>query len=282
MQPFEYLPWTFLIFGSDLDIKFVGCFFYTPSPLTRDISPRQSQKWRMTDQKDVKEPGCFGITFERKYYHRGGAFVKRSLRPREYRTGFRGLHIPRLNKERLMNEAASLRYIRSNTDMPVPEVYCEFEDDEAYYLITEYIDGVGISDLSEDDKAIVEKELEEHVSKLKRLRSNRLGGPSGMVIPPYRVMVRTETDSWSLHPSEREDYVFCHNDLSQQNVVVDPDTLKINAIIDWEYAGFYPSHFEWPFYKRLGPSAAINGEHDDSYDLLAFLESRTVRKLSNM
>ncbi|KAI8626421.1 hypothetical protein F5Y19DRAFT_446496 [Xylariaceae sp. FL1651] len=39
-----------------------------------------------------QEDGCNTTTFERKYYHREGSFVKRCLRPKEFRTGFRGLH----------------------------------------------------------------------------------------------------------------------------------------------------------------------------------------------
>ena len=65
----------------------------------------------------------------------------------------------------------------------------------------------------------------------------------------------------------QSDLVFSHNDLSAANVIVDPDTLKINAIIDWEYAGFYPLGFDRPFYKRrgstAGPSVALDGEVDD-------------------
>ena len=59
-----------------------------------------------------------------------------------------------------------------------------------------------------------------------------------------------------------------------QNVIVDPVSLKICAIIDWEYAGFYPDFFERKFYERLGPSVAMEGEADDSEKLLAFLNDR--------
>src|SRR3954465_3244944 len=69
----------------------------------------------MSTEQEAREDGCFAVTYERKYYHRGGAFIKKSLRPKEFRTGYRGLHVPRLNKESLMNEAESLRYIRRNT-----------------------------------------------------------------------------------------------------------------------------------------------------------------------
>jgi aminoglycoside phosphotransferase len=227
-----------------------------------------------TQPEERREEGCFAVTFERKYYHRNGSFIKRSLRPREFRTGYRGLHVPRLGKERIKNEADSLRYIRQHTDIPVPTVYSDFEDDDAYYLVVEYVEGVGMNDLSDDQKAVVREELEGHLAKLKTLRSNRMGGPSGIVIPPYRVMRQTERDEWDLQAAEVDEYVFCHNDLSQHNVVVDPETLKITGIVDWEYAGFYPARFEMPFYTRLGPSVALGEEVDDSAELLAFLESK--------
>ena len=51
----------------------------------------------------------------------------------------------------------------------------------------------------------------------------------------------------------------------------DPETLKINALIDWEYVGFFPQYLEAPIYKRLGPSATIDGEPDDVPRLLHFL-----------
>ncbi|XWW93050.1 hypothetical protein V2A60_000978 [Cordyceps javanica] len=132
-----------------------------------------------------------------------------------------------------------------------------------------------MADLSEEQKPIVFEELERHRAKLRTLRSSRLGGPSGIVIPPYRVLKLAETTRWNLQPSATDDYVFCHNDLSQPNVIVDPKSLKIKAIIDWEYAGFFPPCFDYPFYHRLGPSTAINGETDDSFALLQFLRSQT-------
>lgn len=224
--------------------------------------------------KEADEEGHIATTFERKYYHREGVFIKRSLRPSEFRTGYRGLHVPRLGKERLRNEGESLQFVRQHTDVPVPIVHNHFEEDGAYYLITEYIEGVSMSELPEEKKAVVFEELESQLSKLKALKSCHIGGPSRIVIPPYRLLQCTETDHWNLRPSNWDEYVFCHNDLSQQNVIVDPNTLRIRAIIDWEYAGFFPPQFEYPFYMRLGPSSAINGEVDDSQELLRFLRSQ--------
>lgn len=217
--------------------------------------------------------GCIALTFERGYYHCDRLFIKRSLRPSEFRTSQRGLHVPRLGKERLQNEAETLRFIRRTTKIPVPTVYGAFEMDESFFLITEYIRGTSMSRLSEKQKDIVRGELCQHLATMRELRSNTIGGPSGLVIPPYRVMKCTDNDVWPARSSENTEYVFCHNDLSQPNIIVDPETLNIRAIIDWEYAGFFPRYFEAPFYERLGPSVPIDGENDDVNDLLKFLSN---------
>lgn len=83
-----------------------------------------------------------------------------------------------------MNEAESLQFVRKHTDVPVPSGRCHFEDDGAYYLITDYVEGVGMSDLEQEQKTTVRQELDVHVAKLRSLTSSRLGGPSGIVIPP--------------------------------------------------------------------------------------------------
>lgn len=67
---------------------------------------------------------------------------------------------------------------------------------------------------------------------------------------------------------ETKDLVFCHNDLSTHNVIVDPATLKVKAVLDWEYAGFFPKEFEGMFFCRPGPSVALKGEIKDEKQLL--------------
>jgi aminoglycoside phosphotransferase (APT) family kinase protein len=156
----------------------------------------------------------------------------------------------------------------------VPTVYADFEDDGAYYLVTEYVHGVLMSELSEDQKDLVLQELNQHLLTLHNLKSNTIGGPSGRVVVPRRVMESTEQDIWNLQPSRTEDYVFCHNDLSEYNIIVDPKTLKIAAIIDWEYAGFYPEFFEAPVYTRKGPNARVTNDAEDVSRMLEFLRSR--------
>ena len=95
---------------------------------------------------DRREENCFAITHERKYYHVGKTFVKRSLRPREWKMSYTGkTDIPRQGRERALNEAASLTFVRENSAIPVPTLHCCFEDDDAVYLVMEYIDGVEFS-----------------------------------------------------------------------------------------------------------------------------------------
>jgi aminoglycoside phosphotransferase (APT) family kinase protein len=95
------------------------------------------------------------------------------------------------------------------------------------------------------------------------------------VIPPHRVLVNRGPMTWRMKPRAEEDLVLCHNDLSPDNIIVGPITLKIKAIIDREYAGFFPPQFEGMFYKRLDPSVALEGEADDAKELLQLrLENR--------
>jgi len=80
-----------------------------------------------------------------------------------------------------------------------------------------------------------------------------------------------------MKPRESKDLVFCHNDLSTHNVIVDPETLCVKAIIDWEYAGFFPEEFEGMFFYRPGPSVALEGEVNDEKKLLGTMYENEAR-----
>jgi DNA-directed RNA polymerase subunit N (RpoN/RPB10) len=134
-------------------------------------------------------------------------------------------------------------------------------------------------ELSEEQKLVVTKELLEHVATLRALRSDTPGVPGETLLcPPMRIT----SDRWNINScwrpnnkrgsdKEEEEYVFCHNDLGRHNVLVDPQTLKITAIIDWEYGGFWPEWFEGRFWERPGPSAALDGEEVDAECCRAWL-----------
>ena len=48
--------------------------------------------------------------------------------------------------------------------------------------------------------------------------------------------------------------------------------------MDWEYAGFYFPEFEKRFFTRLGPSVALEGEEDDTDELMAVLAGEAVMR----
>ena len=204
-------------------------------------------------------------TYEKEYrINDNGRVLKRSLREDEYLLlGNGDWLIPLLVKERLCNEAACLEYIRKNTSIPVPKVLDLHEENGSYYLWTEYIHGVTMSELSEEDKVKVypqgkqalvetsEQNFNIHQSKaLSRFlqtHSSRLsGGPTGLLSPPTAVYFY-HMAQWEQKYASNEEFVLCHGDMSQLNILVDRETLKIVGVIDWEYAGFFPREHEIPF-----------------------------------
>ncbi|KAL4942001.1 phosphotransferase enzyme family-domain-containing protein [Aspergillus oleicola] len=58
----------------------------------------------------------------------------------------------------------------------------------------------------------------------------------------------------STDPDEDEQMFLYHHDLSEWNIIVDPETLEVRGIIDWESVGIYPAWqaTQFPFFLR-GP-----------------------------
>lgn len=222
------------------------------------------------DINDNREPGCWAVLADRKYYQVGKSCIKRTLRPHEWFTVGDGITVvpPTTFPQRWRTDAAIVQYLGDKTAIPLAPVQCLFEDDGAFYHCTEYVPGVNMAELSDDDKRVVEVELLNHLATLRSLRSDTPGVPGEQLLcPPLRVHRQSWKQNSCWRPRKqiinKEAYVFCHNDLSQHNILVDPQTLKINAIIDWEFGGFWPEWFERPFWERLGPSAALDAEEDD-------------------
>jgi len=220
------------------------------------------------DLNDSREPGCWAVLADRKYYHVGNLCIKRTLRRHEWQSAINGALAvpPTAIPQRWKTDAAILQYLSKTTNIPLPRFQCIFEDDGAFYHCTEYVPGVSMKKLSEDEKRVVMEELQQHVETLRSLRSDTPGVPGeSLMCPPQRITSNQwKADScWQPREDKKGSYVFCHNDLGQHNVIVDPETLKITAIIDWEFGGFWPEWFERPFWERPGPSTALDGEKDD-------------------
>ncbi|KAL1710327.1 kinase-like domain-containing protein [Schizophyllum commune] len=247
-----------------------------PAPVQPPATPPELNPLR------VRDPGCTYITCDRKYYELVGQdgvkrFIKRSLTEAEWAIRARdGWRIPPAYDvaAHIRNEAAAIAFVRAHTNIPVPNVICSFDDGGRSYLIEDMVPGVSMSKLPDDAKATVMKEVETHVRTLQSVKGTTMGGFCGVACLPYRVsrvFPRGETPQVTFRPDVPYDLVLCHNDMAQHNIIVDPETLKINAIIDWEFAGFYPKEFEAAFYKRPGASVALK-EYDEISDIPALLE----------
>ncbi|OBT61894.1 hypothetical protein VE03_08725 [Pseudogymnoascus sp. 23342-1-I1] len=197
-------------------------------------------------------------TYEREYRIYKDCVLKRSLKPSEYKVDSRGrVYVPIANEERLKNEAACLQFIKRKTKIPVPDVLAADNQDDSFCLWTRRVHGVPMKDLSFENREIVIIELEAHLRTLQNLRSDRIGGPTRILCLPNIVTVHfPNVKVWPAISSNTKDFVFCHCHLSQSNIIVHPDTLKITGIIGWEFAGFFPSFFESPFYLSAKPSGA--------------------------
>lgn len=128
-----------------------------------------------------REEHCIAVTHERKYYRVGQTWIKRSLRPTEWQKHDGYMHIPLFNLESVLNEGACLRFLAENTSIPLPRLHACFEDDGAAYLITEYVEGVGMNELDDAKRDVVRRELLVHMETMSKLKSNVWGGPGGMV-----------------------------------------------------------------------------------------------------
>lgn len=226
----------------------------------------------------AEDEGCLGVSPERKYYEFDSVFIRRTLEPHEFMYNYNNeLAVPPMIEARMMNDAAAIEFVSENTSIPSPKVLAAFHDNGRYYIIQELLPGIQLRQLqSEADRLVVMKELEGYVEILHNLKSKRMGGVSGLICPPYRVAFEDRVKDRMFRESEVEEFVFCHNDLSQQNVLVDPETLRITGIVDWEYSGFYPKEFEGKFYKRPGSSTALEGEENDVSKLLEILEKWAI------
>jgi hypothetical protein len=77
-------------------------------------------------------------------------------------------------------------------------------------------------------------------------------GIDGFFMPPSWLAPDVELpwqgkQNWKILPLEKPEYVFQHGDIAAQNIIMDPQTLQVKALIDWEFAGYFPPGMErWP------------------------------------
>ncbi|KAK2796445.1 hypothetical protein FQN50_009556 [Emmonsiellopsis sp. PD_5] len=201
----------------------------------------------------MTDSGCWR-TADRVYTYSPTSFTKRELRPDERKVNrFGKTIILPWTTERLQNEYDALRFIAANTTIPVPKVVKFGKVWGAYQLEMELVQGKTLDRIQENrEEALRNTEYFITTSVLPQLRglkSSAIGSLGGVVIPPARITSRDKRTYWPAKLSPEPQYNFCHNDLAQHNIIINLETLQVEAIIDWELSGFYPPDFEEPLWR---------------------------------
>ncbi|KAL9640697.1 MAG: hypothetical protein Q9204_000608 [Flavoplaca sp. TL-2023a] len=195
-------------------------------------------------------------------------FIKRQLHRHEMITRYDGEPgLGYYNLDRLQNERDAMTFVAHNTSIPVPRVLeWSVDDDGTASLTMETVEGRTLEellegdDLTEEEKALLMRNVESFMDdivspQLATLGSATMGQLAGVLFFPPRCD-RTHMPS---HPNgalaepakqaSAERYTFCHNDLARGNIVIHSDSFEVKYILDWEYAGFFPPGFEFPYWR---------------------------------
>lgn len=176
-----------------------------------------------------------------------------------------------------LSEASTMCFISRNTSIPVPKVLCAFTHHGSTYIVMERIKGdiLGAGWVKRSDKSKSKLEqLKKMIQEMRELRppegmgiANVDGGSlfdcrvpgTSLCLGPFRCIKefhRHLREGMEFNPNidlgvqeliEQHDrswpLVFTHGDLSSLNILACGD--NIVGIIDWETAGWYPSHWEY-------------------------------------
>ena len=198
----------------------------------------------------------YWVTADRIFSYDISTFTKRELRASERRFNWKGERIETLwSAERLQNEFHTLEFIAANTTIPVPRVLKFGRVWGAYQLVTERVNGRPLDRVQGKNRAEALLNAERFIiytvlPQLRSLKSRTTGALIGITIPPVRVTTRDRRRTWPTHSANTPRFNFCHNDLAQHNILINEDTLQVEAIIDWEHSGYYPLEFEATLWER--------------------------------
>ena len=189
--------------------------------------------------------------------------------------------VAKLGKDVCQHEADNMNFIRKHTSIPVPEVFDEYDtSDGRHCIIMSYIPGTPLQEawfnLPAESKISIVEQLIGYIHELRQLKgesvSSASGSPTFMPIfgsPLDKVLhsssefhhllfsrvVRSVPNFYAALIRSRFDdnsrLVFTHADLVGRNILVQDG--RITGILDWEWAGFYPEH--WEFVKLMTNTA---------------------------
>lgn len=178
-----------------------------------------------------------------------------------------------------MTEAETMRFVRANTTIPVPEVRNAYVDDSNGHavIVMDFVEGENLDTawdkLGGDARESIIDQLRGYMEQLRQIKGNFIGsidgtwcndqyfcddlgsfGPfqneddftQGMVRAmkknrPYSYVDWT-CDVW-VEVMTGHEIVLTHGDFDPRNILVHDG--KVVAILDWEFAGYYPEYWEY-------------------------------------
>ncbi|KAI0835159.1 kinase-like protein [Hypoxylon sp. FL0890] len=181
-------------------------------------------------------------------------------------------------KERLVfppsYEGVNLRFLKENTNLPIPNLLHEWTEGSRYFNITSRIEGETLEQawlsLSGQDKDRIARQVASHLEEMRGLTSNRIeafGGeplyetglfPNGYIGQPplssdEELWYELEKPLSLLDEKTRQmlrenmpqckPYTFTHGNLSSHNVMV--KDRNFSGFIDFERSGFFPVWYEY-------------------------------------
>lgn len=208
-----------------------------------------------------------------------------------------GRKVVRISEDRVVksgpnlraHEAPTLRYVAANTTIPVPRVHdVHWEDGRVTAIEMDYMPGKTLQEvwdtLDHNQKVSIADELHQYVSQLRGLKGDYIGGiDRGKAIIGRRIPVEggpfesermfnefilSDIVSSAPRPmwhyakyalEDNHEIVFTHADLAPRNILVGENG-QVTAILDWEYAGWYPEH--WEYIKALRELRPVPGWWD--------------------
>ncbi|KAM5493596.1 hypothetical protein MaudMau93_000980 [Microsporum audouinii] len=190
----------------------------------------------------------------------------------------KGMHPIRLDENRVLKtklldtgEAQAMEFIAKATTIPVPKVfeakvfearYIGKKRGERFCIVMEYIPGKPLNviwnDLSDNQKINICLQIDGYLAQLRTLTGDRIMaadggaldvglyekrflGPFDSVKEFHHALGKGESNSLG----NGHGIHFAHADLAPRNILVDENTGRINAVIDWERAGWYPEYWDF-------------------------------------
>lgn len=189
----------------------------------------------------------------------------------------------KLSEPPRLTEAEALRFVRSKTSIPVPEVYDAYTDEsiERGVIVMEYIEGDVLRDVWDEmpdyEKDGIIMQLRGYMEELRSIKGEFIGsvdqtscqdpiftgdldsfGPYADEGAFHEGIVRaveiSEEGPWVRQTAgfvralpQNHEIVLTHSDFTPRNILVRGG--KVVGIIDWEMAGFFPAY--WEYVKAL-------------------------------